>query len=326
MQNSLLAELYVFDVWAWQCMFFNNCNNKIESCMIDCWYSKPLNSALREKTPLEFLIDNWLIPRINGYCFLWNLIITNYDFDHFKWLKNLTENVLIWNVLCSNNISTNALKNLKWDQWENNSIFECLYRLKNNSSNNDINLNDYEIIRLCISSERLLTNIDTNNLSQLVFIKIAWNLVLIPWDLEEKWWKLLFEEYGKNLMYWILDTDVYVASHHWRENWLPTNVRTLLSHNNLLKCIIISDKTIEYWTQEWMTSIYNSLVKDGIVFSKNTQRVEYNTRNLITTHETTKRKVLTTRNDWNFLLSFWSSWEIIARPFNIWYKIEWMSF
>ena len=306
-------KLYVFDVWAWQCLFISNPNNPYDSTLIDCWFKPPVSK--NEKTPLDYLAEKWLLWVNENWYILWNLIITNYDFDHFKWIKYLTDNISIWKIICSNNISTYQLKRLKWNQRVYKEIFDRLYLLKNRSSNDWVTrTSSFNIFTVCAKIDENWNNYNTNNLSLITTICVFNTIIVIPWDLETEWWEiLLWDTFVKEA---IKKADIFVASHHWRDNWLPEWVRNLLLENTFLRCAIISDKSIEYETQDWMTSLYDTFIQTWIKYYKfNWSKITLNWKNTVTSYNCDIRKVLTTRNDWNFVITIFDNWELIAEEF-----------
>ncbi|MEM1198050.1 MAG: hypothetical protein AAGI06_01965, partial [Pseudomonadota bacterium] len=118
---------------------------------------------------------------------------------------------------------------------------------------------------------------DTNNLSMVTFLNCNGTKILIPGDVEtEGWIKLLSNEnFCRNLY----DVNVFIASHHGRENGYCEDVFDICNP----VVFIFSDGPKKYATQE-MRDVYASHAS-GIVFNGN------------------NRQVLTTRSDgtlsWN---------------------------
>jgi beta-lactamase superfamily II metal-dependent hydrolase len=119
---------------------------------------------------------------------------------------------------------------------------------------------------------------DTNNLSCVVFFNFAGFKIIFPGDLEEEGWLSLLENESFRLE--LADVDVFVASHHGRENGYCKEVFRYCSP----KVIVMSDKSIIHSTQE-MTQTYrqrvNEVWPDGVLVETTMKR----------------RRVLTTRRD-----------------------------
>jgi len=120
-----------------------------------------------------------------------------------------------------------------------------------------------------------LDQYDTNNLSQVVFVEHLGTVICVPGDIEQKGWVALLKE-EPTIKDWLRKTNVFIASHHGRENGYHADVFTYCKP----ECIIISDKGIVHETQKDMSALYGTHVTgNGVPFNGNL------------------RKILTTRND-----------------------------
>jgi len=112
----------------------------------------------------------------------------------------------------------------------------------------------------------------TNDLSLVIFIKFAGTKILFPGDLEKPGWLSLLQrqDFRDELKY----TDIFVASHHGRENGFCSEVFDHCEPS----AIIISDKAKEHETQETVPD-YRAVVKDHGVPVRTTGK----TRHVLTT-------------------------------------------
>lgn len=123
-----------------------------------------------------------------------------------------------------------------------------------------------------------LENLDTNNLSQIIFIEHYGTAICISGDIEESGWKKLLEV-EPSLKDWLKKTNIFIASHHGRKNGYCSDIFLHCTP----ECIIISDKGIIHDTQRNMCSIYGNCISgNGVIFNGDVIQ---------------KRRVLTTRDD-----------------------------
>lgn len=284
-------ELYVFNVWAWQSIFFHPIGFEQYNMLIDVWIQK--NPPLfQERHPIDYLLVNDKMSRCKNWCpYLWDLTITNYDNDHFCGLPYLKDRVFIRTACLNNNISPETLGKSKPEKTKQ---LEELIKLKSEYTNYNIEWWDppYDkyVYKPTIPSD---WNWDFNDLSQLVFIQYWWVTVCVPWDLEQKWWNEVLQD--SDVQNRLSKTNIFFASHHWRENWYVKEVFDYCCPN----IIIVSDKEIMYKTQEDCSSVYGKHVNWW----------------LFCFWENVKRKVLSTRNDWSFVFS-WNAQDIHINKFN----------
>ena len=53
----------------------------------------------QEKNPIDFIVSQWILPVDDeGYYYIWDLTISNYDHDHYSWLPYLMNKVKIKSV------------------------------------------------------------------------------------------------------------------------------------------------------------------------------------------------------------------------------------
>lgn len=239
--------------------------------MVDCGNTP-------EFEPIDFLIEkNFLSYDANLKKYvLSNLTMTNYDQDHFSGLPYLRSKVKITTVGFMKNLTGQEIRKIKdvvtkaADEVIN--IIDT-YTADAKDYNPPFTKNCYYLSKEDFPNEEL----DTNKLSQLVFVTYNGTRICIPGDLTTSAWdKHLLNQNVRTLL---SGTDIFVASHHGREDGFNENVFKYCKP----EVIILSDKDIVHNTQLGQTQTYAGQIKgNGIVFNGNI---------------TNLRKVLTTRSD-----------------------------
>lgn len=112
---------------------------------------------------------------------------------------------------------------------------------------------------------------DFNNLSVVTFLFYAGQGIIFPGDIEQRAWHVFLAD--QEFRRCLARTNLFVASHHGRENGLEPTVFDYC-HPEL---ILISDKSIRHQTQ--LTTARYGAYAGGVMFGR------------------TRRDVLTTRND-----------------------------
>lgn len=215
-----------------------------------------------------------------------SLVLTNYDHDHFSGLTYLHNAAKIESVLLAKNMS---MQEVRAQKEESTDALDTLEEIRTTYT---ADVTDYTppFTRKVFSLQqtdlvRAGIPIETNHLSQMVFVKYGETTVCIPGDLEEPSWGLILAQQG--VQTWLKQTDIFIASHHGRSNGY---------HEEIFKyckpaCVIMSDKAIVHGTQEDMTTLYANKVRgSGIRFSP-------------ATGSAAMRKVLTTRSDGHILVT-----------------------
>lgn len=255
------TDILIFDVGLGQSVFLYPHSHPNYSMLIDCGHDGDFH-------PIDFLIEKNFIHQNT----LGNLTITNYDQDHFSGIENVRDKVNIWTTTFTNNLTSSEIKALKD---EVTTQLEHVCELKDTYIYPaDFFKPPYIVERFSLEKSDLDTH-DTNNLSQVVFIEDKGTVICISGDLEQKGWLKLIEKFPK-VKEWLRKTDVFVASHHGRENGYCPDT---FSHCTP-ECIVISDKGIIHDTQRDMASFYSNHVSGSGVYLNGRSR-----------------KVLTTRDD-----------------------------
>lgn len=266
-----MMDIFIFNVGLGQCIFFYPRTNHDYATMVDCGNTP-------EFEPVDFLIAKNFLSYNSDLKkhILSNLTMTNYDQDHFSGLPYLRSKVKITTSNFMKNLTGQEIRSIK--DVVTNAAEEVINIIETYTSD-AVNYTPpftkhcYTLTKADFPGEA----IDTNKLSQLVFITYKTTRICIPGDLTTPAWeKHLLNE---NVRILLGGTDIFVASHHGREDGFNENVFKYCKP----EVIILSDKDIIHSTQEGQTQTYAGQVKgSGIVFNGNT---------------TSLRKVLTTRSD-----------------------------
>ena len=128
--------------------------------------------------------------------------------------------------------------------------------------------------------------IETNHLSQMVFVKYGETTFCVPGDLENPSWDLMLQK--SDVQKWLAQTDILMASHHGRWNGYHEGIFDYCKPT----CVIFSDKAIVHDTQKDMAALYAGHVRgNGINY--------YPSR----ADTPVRRKTLTTRNDGHIVVT-----------------------
>jgi hypothetical protein len=187
------------------------------------------------------------------------------------------------------NLSSDDLLDIKDDVTD---ALEAVIDIKNNYTNPAKRHNPpYTKIVFSLTQDELKNagiKVETNHLSQIVFVSYGYNTLCITGDLEEPSWKLMLKK--PRVRELLQQTNIFFASHHGRKNGYCAKVFDYCSP----ECIIISDKEMMYSTQENMSQLYAKHINDN--------GIEFSSRN-----QTNKRKVITTRSDGHVLINLSSN-------------------
>jgi hypothetical protein len=268
-----MLDIIIFNVQLGQCIFFYPRNNPEYGLMVDCGNTPNFD-------PIDRIIEWNLLPiETSGQKKIYKLrdfTLTNYDQDHFSGLPYLISKVKIETVRLPKNLSAEEILKLKEEITE--PIEDIVHIIKTYTHDAEnysppYTKRTYYLKKSDFPSEK----IDTNKLSQIVFVDYKNFRICIPGDLTSPAWeKLLLNEDIKTLL---KKTHVFIASHHGREDGFNEKIFEYCKP----ECIILSDKDIVHKTQEGMTSVYLSRVKGGgIILNGDTKN---------------PRKTLTTRSD-----------------------------
>ena len=267
-----MMDIVIFNVELGQCIFFYPRNHAEYGLMVDCGNTPKFE-------PIDKLLEWNLLPKKTNNNppkrILKNLTITNYDQDHFSGLPYLRSKVKIEIVVLPKNISSEEIRERKD---EITKPIEEIIKLKDEYVwPTTLDAPYTEDAFYLKQSDFPDEEIDTNKLSQIVFVTYNNTCICMPGDLTSPAW----EKHLTNKMVQdkLKETQIFVASHHGREDGFNENIFKYCHP----EVIILSDEDINYKTQEGQTQTYIAEVEgNGIVFNGNA---------------TNLRKTLTTRND-----------------------------
>ncbi len=233
--------------------------------LIDCGHN--FSDGFR---PLQWLYDK-------GYRHIDSLVISNLDQDHISDIKAIRDYFTVGNLAVNPTVSSTTLRQIKikggpiseqmeillksMDNPELNSVYFVPYQTK------EVNLEFYWV---CYPYEE-----DTNNLSVVSFISFGTCDIIYPGDLEKKGWYRFLQD--QNFRSRITKVNAFIASHHGRIDGYCKEVFDYCKP----QIVIISDQERKFTTQEHDLYLKHAT---GMKFQS-------------ILHNTTTRKVMTTRND-----------------------------
>jgi beta-lactamase superfamily II metal-dependent hydrolase len=269
-------RLQIFDVEHGACAMLTADNNA--RMMIDCGHNA--STGWRPGTYL----------RREGITTLEMLAITNYDEDHASGAPDLFDNVNVQWLSRNPSVSPDTIRSLKFEDGMGPGIERLFREVATRFHGRGISgpLPAFQGLVHQLFWVDYPTFDDENNLSMVVFLKCHGKGVMFPGDLEKEGFRELLKR--ETFRQALRETNVYVASHHGRENGCCEETLPYLSN---VFYVVISDKGYQYETQETLP-FYNRIAKGG-PFRNET------------------RRILTTRNDgriaFNFVADRWGlSW------------------
>ncbi len=274
--NNNILEILIFNVGQAQCIFFYPRSHPEYGMFVDC-------ASGEDYDPVDFLIKQNLIHHDGTRYVLGNLTITNYDHDHFFGLPNIRQKMHIQTVSLARNISSYELRNIKPEI--TNALEHLCYLKDTYNAPAPYHTPPYNKSAYSLTQNELESGeINTNHLSQLVFVEYGGSKICIGGDLEgiPAWEKHIL---NPEIQTHLATTNVFVASHHGHDNGYHANI---FLHCLSPDCIVISDKNIMYNTQDEMANKYSQHVTTGVSLNGSSPL----------------RKVLTTRSDGHLWISF----------------------
>ena len=264
-------DIIIFDVELGQSIFLYPRDFPHYGMLIDCGNTPNFN-------PIDYLMTNTmnLIHHDGTRYILSNLTLTNYDQDHFSGLPYLMNKVFVSTVQFPKNISATELYNLK--KPVTTAVQAVCYYRKEYIYNAVNHRPPYAVTTFHLAQSDFPNQIiNTNYLSQLVFVQYLETTLCVCGDLEKPAWDIiLLNESVQNLL---KITNVLIAAHHGRENGYAQEIFNFC----LPEVVIFSDKKIDHGTQEDMSQLYgNHVAGNGVILNGDAIK---------------PRKVLTTRND-----------------------------
>lgn len=261
-------DITIFNIGLGQCIFFEFHSHPQNNLMVDCGHTLDFN-------PIQYLISNKKIRRATFFddYKLNKLILTNLDHDHFSNINYLVKKVKVEYIEIANNITYDELVSMKPEITPELIKLGELIRANKVSTTNA----PYSIDKIFLTKDNFSNgSINTNDLSQIIFIKYNGTRICIPGDLSYKAWnKILLKKTVHRLL---RDTDIFIASHHGRIDGYHSGIFRFCQP----ECIIISDELARHGTQFNRARNYGKHVPTGITLEG------FNDR---------KRKVLITGSD-----------------------------
>lgn len=222
--------------------------------MFDCGHQS--NPEFR---PSEFL-------RQRGVSTIHRLFITNYDEDHISDLPEIRGRLQVQSLVWNKTITPDQLRHLKRQGGAISTAMESLLEMMSSYTSAVTDEPPFPGVSWKSFHARFGTDFDdTNNISLVTFLKCGNLNVLIPGDLERPGWlHHLRQQRFRDLL---ATVDVFVASHHGRENGYCKEVF------DYCKPIVIafSDSSIVHGTQE-TANLYASHAR-GMQFNGETRYV-----------------------------------------------------
>lgn len=221
------------------------------------------------------------------------LAITNYDEDHASGAPNLFDLIDVQWLLRNVSVSSRIIGHLKSDDGMGPGIDRLFAEIDARFSpggrpSRSTTGPFFEGLQYRAFSSPYPTFDDENNLSMALFLQCHGVGVMFPGDLEGPGFRALLDNPAFQLA--LLQTNVFVASHHGRENGCCDDIVPFLRK---VKFVVISDKGYQYETQRTLP-FYEGIAQGG----------RYG--NVI-------RRVLTTRRDGDITFEFTpNAWRVAA--------------
>ena len=196
-----------------------------------------------------------------------NFFVTNYDEDHISDLPDLLSKIHIEALIRNISISPSQLLQLKLQPFKEISLAmrTMLNMMERYNSQVKTPLYFPEVYYKVFCNKYNFDFNDTNNISLVTFLRCKKLCFIIPGDLEKSGWKQLLKD--PNFKNKLQCVDVFIASHHGRENGYCREVFEICNP----KVIVFSDNNIEYDTQKMASTYANHAT--GIIYNNERRRV-----------------------------------------------------
>lgn len=210
------------------------------------------------------------------------LAITNYDEDHASGAPNLFDRVHVRWLWRNSSVSGSTIKHLKTEDGMGPGIERLVHEINTSfigGGGGLVQQPEFTGLERQAFWNDYPTFDDENNLSMVTFLKCHGIGVMFPGDLEKAGFLKLLERPAFQQA--LRQTNVFVASHHGRENGCCEETIPFLQS---VFYVVISDQGYQFDTQRTMP-FYSRIAKGGMFRG-------------------TTRKVLTTRNDGAIAFNF----------------------
>lgn len=206
-----------------------------------------------------------------GHSTIQHLIIHNFDQDHVSDLHNVLRVLPVEVFFRNRSITPEVLRSMKESNGFITEAMEAAINLHSGYNNDNYQPPEFPGIEFVTFRNNYPSFEDTNNLSLVSFIHYGGKGIVFTGDLEREGWLQLLND--PSFQYHLSRVNVFVASHHGRENGYCEEVFSFCTP----EIIIISDKEIVHETQKQRYAQHAS----GVLWDGGPQR----------------RYVLTTRSD-----------------------------
>jgi len=194
-------------------------------------------------------------------------LVANYDEDHISDLPDLRSKLNIRSLFRNKSINSSQLRQLKLKSGPISTAMNSMLDMIDSYTGGPLTpppaFPNVSMSRFCNDYGAEFD--DSNNISLVTFLQCGSTKFIIPGDLENAGWKGLLTK--QSFISELKDVDVFLASHHGRENGYCEDV---FKHCNP-DVFVFSDSNIEHATQE-MTDVYAGHAA-GIMFNGKTRYV-----------------------------------------------------
>ena len=250
-------EIEIFDVEHGACALVTADNRR--RILIDCGHNATTNWR-----------PSWFLPA-RGIDFVDRLVISNYDEDHVSDLPNFLSSVAVPVLSRNPSVSPYLLPILKEENGMGRGIGTLAHMAGNHYNQPLLIAQDFGALQIEHYWNNYPEFTDENNLSLVTILRYQNLGVIFPGDIEKQGWLRLLER--QDFRDALMGVNVFVASHHGRENGYCPEVFEYC----FPEIVIFSDSAVIYETQK--TSDLYRQHTSGIQFFDGKVRHVLTTRN-----------------------------------------------
>lgn len=195
-----------------------------------------------------------------GVSTLEELVVTNYDEDQVSGLPDLLSRVRVERLLRNVGVNASAIRYLKSEVGMGRGI-EALTGMMQRYTDYGGSQPDFPGVEIRHFNNPYPAFEDENNLSLIVFLRVAGVAFMFPGDMERAGWENLL---ASNLAFRevVKQVDVLIAAHHGRASGF---YQELFTHYGCFPhCVVISDDYRQFETQE-TSDLYHAVAR-GVQF------------------------------------------------------------
>ena len=223
-------EIKIFNVEHGFCALITSDSGQI--ILIDCGTNN--TTGFSPSAYLSFL----------GYRLINKLIITNFDEDHLSDLNNIFSLFVIGSFHRNPSIDPGSLKRIKLQNSTLSHNMETYLTMHSSFVHEVSECGTVPGININHFWNKYPLFQDSNNLSLVTFMQCGNINIVFPGDIEKQGWEALLA--SPLFCYYLRKVNIFVASHHGRENGYHSNVFSYCKPD----LVVISDESIQYDTQE----------------------------------------------------------------------------